>query len=1858
MLIPSTKRKINVCIIWFLILLLITPAYPAASADATGNQAVDQLESVTYFFNEGELDVEEFLLKYASEKLYVGSYGTVGVIAALESGPELSLPETTAVYVSTDENVIQIDAATGRFEAVGTGEATIQATIEYYGQQYVANLDLAVSPGHVYSFGRDDLVPGTDKWHLVGAPYGEYEIGVNFSDGSANIEAYADGHARSFRFYVHEAGFYDMKFQGILMEPFGGIGELIVDGEAVGDFNFYGPYEWGQWKASEIRDIGIVYLSSGMHDLTIRAKGHETGHTRRNMFPLTLVLEPRTEPLDVARIQWKNKPERLMPGESVQLELEVELTNGQKLPAIGATVTQSSSDETVAVLEPVSGLLKALQVGSTTLSAEIEYEGRSYTDSFNLVVESIAPAKQRVTLYTEQERLAARTNIQTYEWAASMHQDAVDKADYYLDQGLDYLWSIVPPQSLPRSIFVNQEQGSPLTGRDIDAYGIYPYQFDPVNHPWKVLDPSSGQYFPTNDFESYYNSGLDMNGLFDPELADRTLLFNTDHPDPDDPLHLWGVDDGYGWVDEDGNYYTFIAYYVHWALWGYNGRSFIQQALSSFRDAYLYTGDVKYARAGTVLIDRIADVYPSLDISEHGREHYINSDGFTGLGKAVGNIWEPILAKDFISSYDAFFPAMDDPELIQFLSAKSETFQLGPYKSSASGIRKNIEDGIIRQIYPGIRRAQIASNNGIHQGALAMAAVVYDKLPETQEWMDFNYKSGYQVGPPHQVTGGNMGVTFVNAVDRDGVGHESSPGYNQLWLGAYLEIADILKGYDGFIGADLYDNVKFRKMFSGLYPLMLSQRFTANIGDASSTGNPWFAFSMKEMIEAFKNYGDPIFAQLIYFLNSNRTTGIHDSIFSEDPEKLKRDIESVIAEHGTLRLDSQMLSGYGTTILRDGDNPPLTAGLGKSFVELPVIEMSPGTSVKVQNSLLEYAAANVGDQITFRFDVSSAGEYDVLIQPARTIWYGGMGIYEISLDDQPIKQLDFYGNSQNLESLGKHQLQAGTHTITFKAIGKQSFVNRYHMALHEIRLLGADDYTEYEQQLDRNTLRDLWMYYGRNYGHGHGDTLNLGLTAFGLDLMPDLGYPESTLDTDTHFTEWIRNTISHNTVMVDQSMQTAHWVGEPRQFDEGSMVKMMDVEAPEVYPQTDLYKRTSAMIRVDEANSYVVDFFRVQGGSEHHFSFHAAEGDVTVEGLSLTAQETGTYEGDDTEYGIRPDDTKGSGYQYRGSGFHYLQRVERDSSPADQFSVDWDIKDTWKLLAEPEDIHLRLTMLTSTDEVALADGIPSRTDRNNPDSLRYMIAKRTGENLSSTFTSVIQPYKDEQFISAITSVEVKSGSTVVEDMDVRAVKVTLANGRVDYIISALDPDIVYTIDDKLQFKGTFGMYAEQEGQTVYSYVNDGTVIGKIALPEINQTIGSIQGTVIDFTKQLNVHNEIIVDMDVQGFTLSDLVNRTIYVENDGERNAVYTIKGITDMGDGRYALSIDDTTLIRSYVDDNDYGKGFKYDIAENANFRIPLSHEKVVSPLPVDPVVPVDPGDPKDSNGSDDGSNPDATIVQSDPGNAQMQAIAQAGDRANALLTAVSKVYDIQMPAGSAGESFASLVTVSLAFDPQADTGLLGVYRFGENGELEYLGGTISGSTIELQLSAPGKLIVLSYDKEFDDVETNHWAYRMLKEIAAKHMINGVSPTKYEPYREVTRAEYTAMLIRMLGLEAVEGQTFSDVDPSTWYADAVSTAAATGLVNGKGDYRFAPEWSITREEMVVMLVRAYGLKHSGQLLLPKQIAGFKDRDQTSGWAMESLDAATALGLINGRGGNAFVPKGLANRAEAAQTIYNLMLAK
>jgi len=184
-----------------------------------------------------------------------------------------------------------------------------------------------------------------------------------------------------------------------------------------------------------------------------------------------------------------------------------------------------------------------------------------------------------------------------------------------------------------------------------------------------------------------------------------------------------------------------------------------------------------------------------------------------------------------------------------------------------------------------------------------------------------------------------------------------------------------------------------------------------------------------------------------------------------------------------------------------------------------------------------------------------------------------------------------------------------------------------------------------------------------------------------------------------------------------------------------------------------------------------------------------------------------------------------------------------------------------------------------------------------------------------------------------------------------------------------------------------------------------------------------------------------------------------------------------------------------------------------------------------------------------------------------------------------------------------------------------------------------------------------------FDDIQ-DHWAKPYIEFISLKGIVKGKAEGIFAPEDRVTRAEFTAMLVRLLGLEQTESSDlelpFADVSEQDWFYGVVKAAYNHQLARGKGDI-FDPHGLITREEMVVLITRAASFKGKSTLVdsveIENLLSAFKDRALISDWAKTDVCAALKLGLVHGMSPDEFAPKATATRAQAATTMYNLYSA-
>lgn len=172
-----------------------------------------------------------------------------------------------------------------------------------------------------------------------------------------------------------------------------------------------------------------------------------------------------------------------------------------------------------------------------------------------------------------------------------------------------------------------------------------------------------------------------------------------------------------------------------------------------------------------------------------------------------------------------------------------------------------------------------------------------------------------------------------------------------------------------------------------------------------------------------------------------------------------------------------------------------------------------------------------------------------------------------------------------------------------------------------------------------------------------------------------------------------------------------------------------------------------------------------------------------------------------------------------------------------------------------------------------------------------------------------------------------------------------------------------------------------------------------------------------------------------------------------------------------------------------------------------------------------------------------------------------------------------------------------------------------------------------------------------FRDLEKEAW-YRDGIVYALKNgLMNGVDKYVFDPDGEVTRAMLVTILYRAAGSPNAKGLKipFEDVEPGTWYTDAVAWAADRNIVLGVSDTEFAPDASITREQLAAILYR-----YVGEPAPAGNLAAYIDAKEVSSYAINALKWAIGEKIITGID-NRLAPQETATRAQIATVFFRFL---
>lgn len=180
-------------------------------------------------------------------------------------------------------------------------------------------------------------------------------------------------------------------------------------------------------------------------------------------------------------------------------------------------------------------------------------------------------------------------------------------------------------------------------------------------------------------------------------------------------------------------------------------------------------------------------------------------------------------------------------------------------------------------------------------------------------------------------------------------------------------------------------------------------------------------------------------------------------------------------------------------------------------------------------------------------------------------------------------------------------------------------------------------------------------------------------------------------------------------------------------------------------------------------------------------------------------------------------------------------------------------------------------------------------------------------------------------------------------------------------------------------------------------------------------------------------------------------------------------------------------------------------------------------------------------------------------------------------------------------------------------------------------------------------------------DIEQSY-AKAEISSLVDKGILNGFTDGTFKPGDTLTRAQLAKVLVLSLNKEQDPSGAvaFKDVASSDWFAGYVGALVKSGITQGTSADTFAPNQTVTREELAVFFIRAFGWEANAKALAMEN--GLSDMAKVSTWAKPYVNFAYKIGFIKGitnkDGTISFNPAGKADRQSLARLAYEFITNK
>lgn len=178
----------------------------------------------------------------------------------------------------------------------------------------------------------------------------------------------------------------------------------------------------------------------------------------------------------------------------------------------------------------------------------------------------------------------------------------------------------------------------------------------------------------------------------------------------------------------------------------------------------------------------------------------------------------------------------------------------------------------------------------------------------------------------------------------------------------------------------------------------------------------------------------------------------------------------------------------------------------------------------------------------------------------------------------------------------------------------------------------------------------------------------------------------------------------------------------------------------------------------------------------------------------------------------------------------------------------------------------------------------------------------------------------------------------------------------------------------------------------------------------------------------------------------------------------------------------------------------------------------------------------------------------------------------------------------------------------------------------------------------------------DFRDIAPNAWYYDAVDYVVSHGLLTGSTRSTFSPDQQLSRAMLAQTLYNISGQPDSTISHYDDVPQTHWSYNAVSWATSQQLMAGTSPKQFAPDRSLTRQEMAQTLflyVKKCGVSTSQRA----DLSGYADEGDVADWARTAMEWAVAEGILAGRtvGGKTVLdPAGSVTRAEFSAVLQTL----